>query len=313
MGRSLSGRIIFMGTPAFAEVSLKALLNSGNPPVAVFTNPDKRAGRGRALRPSPVKETALDNELELFQPTTLREPEIAGKIRSFHPDFIAVVAYGKLLPPELLEIPRLGCVNVHASILPRHRGASPIAHAILAGDRTTGITTIRMDEGMDTGPVYLKREVAIPDDATNESLSEMLAPLGGDLLIATLRGLEVGVLEAVPQKTESVTMAPKLSSKDGLLDFTMPAEVLERRVRAFHPWPGTYFKIDEIEVKVLKAEVGEKVPAGIKPGTIRTGDGFLIACGDGRFLRLLEVQKRGRRAMAAADFLRGFNVGSHNS
>lgn len=313
MGRSLSGRIIFMGTPAFAAVSLTALLESGNRPVAVFTNPDKRAGRGRALRPSPVKETALDFGLELFQPTTLREPEIADKIRSFHPDFIAVVAYGKLLAPELLEIPRLGCVNVHASILPRHRGASPIAHAILAGDLTTGITTIRMDKGMDTGPVYMKRELVVPDGATTESLGSLLAPLGGDLLIATLRGLEAGVLEAVPQKTEGVTMAPKLSSKDGLLDFTMPAEVLERRVRAFHPWPGTYFKNNEAKIKVLRAEVGGKVQSGMEPGEVQTADGFLIACGDGRFLRLLEVQKQGRRAMAAADFLRGFNVALRKS
>ena len=313
MGRSLSGRIIFMGTPAFAAVNLKALLDSGNRPVAIFTNPDKRAGRGRPLRLSPVKEVALEENLELFQPATLRGSEVAKNIRSLHPDVIAVVAYGKLLPAELLEIPLLGCVNVHASILPRHRGASPITHAILAGDPTTGITTIRMDKGMDTGPIYMKREVTVPDGATTESLARLLAPLGGDLLVATLRGLEAGVLEAAPQETEGVTMAPKLSSKDGLLDFNMPAEVLERRVRAFHPWPGTYLKKDEAKIKVLKAEVGDKVQPGMKPGEIQTADGFLIACGDGRFLRLLEVQKQGRRAMAAADFLRGFKVGLRKS
>jgi len=297
-----------MGTPAFAAVSLTALLESGNRPIAVFTNPDRRAGRGRPVRYSPVKEVALREGLELFQPPTLSGPSLPDEIRAMRPDAIVVVAYGKILPAELLEIPPLGCINVHASILPRHRGASPIAHAILAGDLTTGITTIRMDRGVDTGPVYMKREVAVPDGATTESLGSLLAPLGGDLLIATLRGLEASVLEAVPQKTEGVTMAPKLSSKDGLLDFTMPAEVLERRVRAFHPWPGTYFKNNGATIKVLRAEVGGKVQSGMEPGEIQTADGFLIACGDGRFLRLLEVQRQGRRAMAAADFLRGFNV-----
>ncbi len=308
MVRPLPERIVFMGTPAFAVSGLTALLSSGARPVGIYTQPDKPAGRKRVLTAPPVKVVADRERLPLFQPKNLKEPLVVETIKGLKPDVITVVAYGKLLPGEILEIPRLGCVNVHASLLPRHRGASPVAHAILAGDALTGISTMKMDKGLDTGPVYLQRELLIPEGATAGSLSAMLAELGADLLIATLEGLEAGIIEPTTQVADRATVAPRLCVEGGKLDFRRPARELERQVRAFLPWPGTFFVARGARVKVLESRVAEDTQPGHAPGDLVPGKRLGIVCGDGAVLFLDRVQRESKRPMASEEFLRGISL-----
>ena len=301
-------RAVFMGTPEFAAPSLEALLGAGCRPVAVFTQPDKPAGRHRVLGQPPVKKLALEAGLPVVQPVSLKDPFVQDDLRALAPDVIVVVAYGKILPPAVLEIPRLGCVNVHASLLPRHRGASPIAHAIWAGDAVTGVTTMRMEAGLDTGPVYLRREVAVGPDATTGSLTRDLARLGAGLLVETLIELEAGTLAPVPQDESLATSAPRLSPEDGRLDFTLSAESLERQVRAFLPWPGTWFEHRGERIKVFSAVVDARSAGARKPGEVLAGPALGVACGDGRALCLVELQREGKRALPAPEVLRGFPI-----
>ncbi len=307
MGQSLPGRIVFMGTPDFAAASLEALVRSRANVVAVFTQPDKPVGRRRTLTSPPVKLLAESAGIPVFQPRSLKGEEVEGEVSKLRPGVIVVAAYGKILPKSILAIPPMGCVNVHASLLPRHRGASPIAHSIWAGDSETGITIMKMDEGMDTGPVLMKRAIPMPAGATTESLTPALAGLGADLLLAALSGLHAGILDPQPQEDADATYAPRLKAEDGRLDFGRPSESLERQVRAFQPWPGTYFVLQGSKIKVLEATVGERFGRTAEAGRILPGPDFLgVTCGDGRVLEVRRLQREGRNAMSAKDFLRGF-------
>lgn len=309
MGRPLPAPLVFMGTPDFAAVSLKALLDAGVRPAAVYTRPDKSAGRGHHLSEPPVKQLAKEAGLPVLQPKTLRTPEAAAELRAFAPEVVAVVAYGQLLPQELLDIPSLGCVNVHASLLPRHRGASPIAHSIWAGDSKTGVCTMRMEAGMDTGPVYLREEMAAPPDATTGSLTPLLAAMGAGLLVRTLQGLKAGGLRPAPQDDAFATLAPRLKKGQGRLDFTRPASELERQARAFDPWPGTFFSLRGETLKVLSAALGGDAPKGAAPGEVVLSDESLaIACGDGRLFTVRTLQREGKRPLPALEVLRGFPI-----
>jgi methionyl-tRNA formyltransferase len=305
---ALPRRIVFMGTPEFAAASLGALIAAGSPPEAVFTQPDKPAGRGKHLVEPPVKRAALEAGLRVLQPGTLKEPGIREAIAGLRPDVIAVAAYGKLLPKAVLEIPPLGCVNVHASLLPRHRGASPIAHCILAGDAVTGVSIMRMEEGLDTGPVYLTGEIGVPPDATTGSLTPVLAELGARLLVKALRRIAAGDLPPLPQEEARATLAPRIRAGEGLLDFRCPSRELERRVRAFFPWPCAHLFVRGERVKVLSAAVGPPSPEKAFPGEVLDGPGLRVACGDGGSLLVGQMQREGKRPLPSAEVLRGFKI-----
>ncbi len=306
MGQPLPRRVVFMGTPAFGRASLRALLEAGVRPVAVFTQPDKPQGRGRAVLPPPVKEEALRAGLEVHQPATLKDPAVVDLLRELKPDLVVVAAYGKILPPAVLEIPPLGCVNVHASLLPRHRGAAPVAYAIWEGDAETGVSLMRMEEGLDTGPVYAQRAIPLPEGATTGTLTPLLAELGGRLLAESLPALAAGTLRPVPQDPARATLAPRIRPEDGRLPFEEPAERLERQVRAMDPWPGAHSSVRGERIKVLAAKVAGAAPPGAAPGEVVLGPPVTVACGDGRCLLLTSLQREGRRALSSADLVRGF-------
>ncbi len=303
----MPARIIFMGTPAFAVPSLDALLARPEVEVVgVVTREDKPAGRGRAVTPPPVKLRAIAAGLPLLQPKGVRKPEVQAALAAWRPDLCVVAAYGRILPPEVLALPRLGCLNVHASLLPRHRGASPIAHAILAGDPVSGVSLMQMDAGLDTGPVYRRAELPVPADATCGSLTEALAHLGAAALAETLPALLAGALVAEPQDERQATLAPLLGKEDGRLDFSGAADALERRVRAFSPWPGAFALLGESRLEILRAAV---VDATGEAGRVLRADkhGVLVACGRDA-LRLAEVKPAGRKAMSAAAWVAGRGV-----
>lgn len=295
-------RIVFMGTPQFAVKSLEACLELGEV-VAVVTQPDKPRGRGQAVQPSPVKALALDRGLPVLQPPSLRTPPFAEVLRGLHADVAVVTAYGKILPQEVLDAPRRGCVNVHASLLPRFRGAAPIQWAIASGDAETGVCLMRMDAGMDTGPVLDRAARAIAPTDTSATLHEALSELGAAVLTRSLARYVDGALEAVPQATEGVVMAPMIRKEDGQLDFRRPAIELERRLRAFSPWPGASFATEAGTVKVHAARVGTGAGAA---GTILTvgPDGIELACGQGSLV-VTALQPEGKRVMSAREYLAG--------
>lgn len=294
-------RIVFMGTPAFAVKSLEACLGLGEV-VAVVTQPDKPKGRGQAMSVSPVKAFALEHRLPVLQPVKLRGTTFADELRALKPDVAVVTAYGKILPKDVLEAPARGCVNVHASLLPRFRGAAPIQWAIAEGDATTGVCLMKMDEGMDTGPVIDRAELPIGPTDTSATLHDALAALGGTVLTRSLPAYLAGTLAPVPQPTDGVVMAPMIKKEDGALVWTKPATVLERRLRAFTPWPGAFTTLDGALFKVHAAQVRTGRGA---PGTILSlDDGIEVACGDGS-LALTSVQLEGKRTMTAKEFLAG--------
>jgi methionyl-tRNA formyltransferase len=301
-------RVVFMGTPEFARVSLSRLIEAGMRPVCVFTQPDRPAGRRRVETPPAVKAEALRAGIPVRQPATLKDTEIQRALAATSPDVIAVVAYGKILPQAVLDIPRLGCVNVHASVLPRHRGASPIAHAIWAGDADVGVTTMRMEAGLDTGPMYLKRAIPMPPAATTASLTPVLAGMGADLLVETLSKLVTGSLVPIPQDDALASMAPRLKTVDGRLDFCQEAMRLERQVRAFDPWPGTWIEVAGERIKVLSVAVGLARFSGKPPGTLLPGPPLGVVCGDGLPLFLTRLQREGKRPLPAEEVLRGFKI-----
>jgi methionyl-tRNA formyltransferase len=306
-------KVLFMGTPEFAVITLEALIASPEyDVVAVATRADKPAGRGRKLRPSPVKEMALEHGIPVFQPRSLRkDPDAVAALAATEPDVIVVAAYGLILPKSVLEIPRHGCINVHASLLPRWRGAAPIAAAILAGDEVTGITIMLMDEGMDTGPILAQaREPIRPTDTTG-SLSERLATLGARLLMETLPRWIAGEIESLPQDDSRATRAPMIRKGQGRIDWHKPADVLEREVRAYQPWPGSFTSWRGKNLKVLEAGVSRDMAEG-EPGTVvQVEDGVGAVTGNGVLL-LRRLQLAGKKPVEAASFLRGYRdfVGS---
>lgn len=295
-------RIVFMGTPPFAVKSLEACLTLGEV-VAVVTQPDKPKGRGQEVQFSAVKEFALAQRLPVLQPVKLRGTDFAEQLRALNADVAVVTAYGKILPKDVLDAPKHGCVNVHASLLPRFRGAAPIQWAIASGDAKTGVCLMRMDEGMDTGPVIDRAELPIGPTDTSATLHDALATLGGEVLRRALPRYLAGELTPVPQPAEGVVMAPMIKKEDGALDWSKPAIVLERRLRAFTPWPGAFTKLDGALFKVHAATVSE---GRGEPGTVLSASpaGIEVACGEGSLV-LTSVQLEGKRAMTAQEFLAG--------
>jgi methionyl-tRNA formyltransferase len=295
-----------MGSPDFAVPSLEAL--AAQVPVAgVVTQPDRPAGRGGTVRLPAVKQAALRLGIPVIQPERLRQPEVMDQLRLWSPDVIVVVAFGQILRPEVLDLPRFGCINVHGSLLPRGRGAAPIQAAILAGDAGTGITIMKMDPGVDTGPILSQRVLPIAPDDTGGSLFEKMSALGAELLIETLPRYLTGELVPTPQPADGATYAPMLKKEDGLLDFTQPAAALERRVRAMNPWPGAYFEWQGNRLKVQKAHTDFVFTYMIQPAgkrTVHTGLPAIYGC-DNTMLVLDEVQPAGKKSMPGKAFLSG--------
>ena len=290
-----------MGTPDFAAASLAALMAAGHEIAAVYSQPARPTGRGHRPQPSPVQALAASRGLQVSTPVTLKDEAEHRRFASLGLDAAVVVAYGLILPKAFLEAPRLGCLNVHASLLPRWRGASPIQHAILAGDRETGITIMRMDEGLDTGPILLAESLAIGPAETGGSLHDRLASLGARLIAEALDSLAAGKLVPRPQSDEGACYAPKLTREDGRLDWRRPAEELARRVRALNPRPGAWCEAGHERLRVLAAEA---IAGNGPPGRL-LDDRLTIACGNGA-LRLVQIQRPGRSAMGAEEFLRGY-------
>lgn len=300
-------KIAFLGTSAFAVPALRALVDAGHDVVLVYTRAPKPAGRGQQERRTPVHELAAELGLDVRTPRSLKSDEEAEAFKALDLDAAVVVSYGHILPKSFLDAPVLGCINIHGSLLPRWRGAAPIHRAILAGDAETGVTTMRMDEGLDTGPMLLAESTPISAGDTAASVHDRLAELGATLIVSTLDGLMRKSIEPVPQPDEGVTYAHKLGKEEGTLDWRRPAAELERKVRAFHPWPGTSFEANGERIKVLEASLAL---AGGAPGTVTVArDGFpVVTCGVGG-LKLLRLQRPGKSATPADAFLRGFALG----
>ena len=295
-------RVVFMGTPEFAVPALESLVSACHQVVCVYCQPPRRSGRGQKERPSPVEEAARAQGLSIRTPKSLKGADEQKAFAELRADAAVVAAYGLLLPPAILKAPRLGCLNIHPSLLPRWRGAAPIPRAILAGDKETGVTIMAMDEGLDTGAIVLAERVALKPDATAGDLSEELAAIGARLTLAALDGLDSGTLAPRPQPREGVTYAAKLQPAEERLDWRESAAVLARKIRAFAPRPATWFELDGERIRVLAAKE-EGLARDAAPGTV-LDDRLLIACGIGA-LRLLTVQRAGRAAMAVDAFLRG--------
>ncbi|MCR5791303.1 MAG: methionyl-tRNA formyltransferase [Lachnospiraceae bacterium] len=301
-------KLIFMGTPDFAAVILEKLVQSSHEVLLAVTREDKPKGRSRELSMPPVKECAMKHGIPIFQPKQVRDAETIACLREKGADIIVVAAYGRILPKELLEMPRYGCVNVHASLLPKYRGASPIQRAILNGDKITGVTVQQMNEGVDTGDILTKKEVPIRPDETGESLFDVLAEAGASLIVKTLDQIEAGTVTPKKQNDAEATNAPLIRKEDGLLDFSKEAIVLEREIRGFYSWPGAYTVCHGKILKVFKAEVFSEKPENAEPGTILSlKDGIAVACKEGVLL-LKEVQLAGKRRMEASDYLRGCSM-----
>lgn len=294
-------RVAFMGTPDFAVPSLSALVAAGHDVVAVYTQPPRPAGRGHRPRPSPVQAFAAANGIAVRTPARLKDPADQAALAALNLDVAVVAAYGLILPPPVLAAPRLGCVNVHASLLPRWRGAAPIQRAILAGDAETGISIMAMDAGLDTGPVLMSEAMPIGDTTTAGDLHDALAALGGRLIGPALEGLAAGRLVPAPQPDVGVTYAAKIAPEDGRIDWR-DAVYADRQVRAFNPWPGAWFAFGEERIKILSAEPAD----GLGPAGLVLDDRLTVACTAGGALRPTRLQRPGRAAMATADFLRGF-------
>ena len=295
-------KVLFAGTPEFALASLRALTEAGILPLAVLTQPDRPAGRGKRLTASPVKQFALDRGIDVLQPPTLKDPEAVAQIAAFEPDLLVVAAYGQILPQNVLDIPARGCLNVHASLLPRWRGAAPIQAAILAGDDKTGVSLMAMTAGLDCGPVYVEEAVAIGADETAGELHDRLAALGGELLVRHFDAIVSGALEAAEQDDSRATYAGKISKQDARLDWQQPAAVLHRQVRAYNPVPGAFFLLEDMSVKCWRAAVVDGV-SGAAPGEIVSAgrDGIVVACGRDA-LRLESLQRPGKRPVTASEF-----------
>lgn len=308
-------RIIFAGTPDFAARHLDALLSSEHQIVGVFTQPDRPAGRGKKLMPSPVKVLAEEKGIPVFQPASLRPEENQKQVADLQADIMVVVAYGLILPKSVLDMPRLGCINVHGSLLPRWRGAAPIQRSLWAGDKETGVTIMQMDVGLDTGNMLHKRSCPITGDDTSASLYDKLAELGPQGLLHTLNLLSTGTAKPEVQDEALVSYAEKLSKEEARVNWSLSATQIERCIRAFNPWPMSYIMIDEQPVKIWQASVID-TPTNAEPGTIlsATRQGIQVATGDG-ILNLISLQPAGKKAMSVQDLLNSrkewFQVGNH--
>ena len=301
-------RIVYMGTPDIAAVILERLIKEPYEIVLAVTQPDRPKGRGHEMAFSTVKETALKHGIPVFQPEKLRNPEAVAEIEKAKPDMIVVAAFGQILPKSVLSLPKYGCINVHASLLPAYRGAAPIQWAILDGQKETGVTIMYMNEGLDTGDILLQKAIPIADDETGGSLHDRLAELGAEALTEALPKILDGSLEPVPQGEMTTPYAKQLTKEIGKLDFTQPAELLERYVRGLNPWPGTYTFLNGKLLKIWKADVTELPKDAGEPGSITdiNAETFTFVTADGG-LRILELQPEGKRRMKTAEFLRGYH------
>lgn len=302
-------RLVFMGTPDFASASLEALLRSDDSIVGVVTQPDRPKGRGQTLTPSPVKLLAEREKIPLLQPLKMKGPEFLQALAEWKPDLIAVAAFGRILPPAILSLPPLGCINVHGSLLPKYRGAGPIQWAIINGETETGITTMLMDEGMDTGAMLLQEAIPIAQDDTAGSLSPRLAELGGRLLVETIVRLKAGTLMPRPQDASQATMAPLLKKEDGVIDWALPAAVLANRVRGLSPWPGAYVTMAGGNRWTIWRALALPGPVTELPGIVVavTTKAIHVATGEG-VLAVTELQPANSRRMAVSQYLAGHPV-----
>ncbi|HVW71442.1 MAG TPA: methionyl-tRNA formyltransferase [Steroidobacteraceae bacterium] len=304
-------RVAYAGTPDFAVPPLEALLASDHTVVGVLTQPDRPKGRGRQIAASPVKTTALAHGLPVSQPLSLKDEAGRADLVSWRPDVLIVVAYGLILPKSALTIPRLGCLNIHGSLLPRWRGAAPVQRSILAGDARTGVTIMRMDEGLDTGPMLLKREIDIRSSDTGGSLHDRLAVLGASALLEALDAYAAGTLVPVPQPAEGATYAAKIDKAEALIDWSRDALAIERQVRAFNPWPVAETRLEGEPLRIFEAKASSPVSPDPRvrvsdPGTMIAvrDNSILVQCGSG-LLEVRQIQRPGRRVISAGDFARG--------
>ncbi len=294
-------RIIFFGTPAFAIPSLVALLQSEEEVIAVVTQPDKKKGRGRVSSPSPVKELAIDRGIKILQPVNIKDPLFLNGLSKIMPEIIVVVAYGKILPAQILRLPSHGCINVHASLLPKYRGAAPIQWAIINGEKKTGITTMLMDEGLDTGNILLQEETEISSDDNAETLGNKLAEIGASLLIRTIKGIRSGYIKPIPQKG-TPGYAPPLKKEDGRLNWSKTATEIFNFVRGMYPWPCAYCYLNKERIKITRVKMLEG--SGIPRRVEKTGEELIVGTGEG-LISIIELQPEGKIPMSAKAFLQG--------
>ena len=297
-------RLVFLGTPAFAVPTLEAIVGAGHLVAAVVTQPDRPRGRGQQLAPPPVKEAALRLGLATYQPERVRHAEAVEFLRAQAAEAMVVVGYGQIIPQAVIDLAPLGIINVHASLLPKYRGAGPIQWAILKGETRTGVTTMRIDAGLDTGAMLLKAETGIAPDEDAPSLGGRLAEMGARLLVETLDGLGAGSIVPEAQDPAQATYAPMLKKEDGRIDWTRPAAVIHNQVRGLQPSPGAYTGFRGATLHVRRARVAEALRAGLRPGTVASVKPLAVACGEGA-IELIEVQSEGRKRVAAADFANG--------
>ena len=303
-------KIVYMGTPDFAVPPLAALVKAGYEVTAVITQPDKPKGRGKTLLPTPVKEEAMKHEITVYQPQKVRDPEFVEVLKNLAPDMIVVAAFGQIIPKEILDMPKYGCINIHASLLPKYRGAAPIQQAVIDGEKESGVTIMKMGMGLDTGDMISQAVVTLSEDETGGSLFDRLAETGASLLIQTIPSIENGTATYTKQPEESPTpYAAMITKKMGLLDFSRNADVLERLVRGMNPWPSAYTYLNNKTLKVWKAVVEDAESGKVAPGTIVGVDkkGIHVACGE-KILVLQEVQLEGKKRMETDAFLRGYQV-----
>ncbi len=306
-------RIVFMGTPDFSVGTLRAIAAAGHEVVLAVTQPDKPKGRGKAMQFTPVKEAALELGIPVFQPKRVREPECVEYLKEQNADLFVVVAFGQILPQTVLDLPKYGCVNVHASLLPKYRGAAPIQWAVIDRLPVTGVTTMQMDAGMDTGDILMTREVPLEKKETGGSLFDKLSLVGAELCVETIAGLESGTLLPRQQDHEAATYTRRIEKQDGLLDFARPAVELEALIRGLNPWPSAFTKWNGKTLKIWDADILEDAggadPAGAVPGTVlkASGSDLLILTGEG-ILAIRELQIEGKKRMDTAAFLRGHEI-----
>jgi methionyl-tRNA formyltransferase len=295
-------RIVFFGTPVFAIPPLNALLRSGEEVIAVVTQTDKRVGRGRIPSPPPVKEFAKQQGIKILQPTSMKDPDFLNELSAIKPDLIVVAAYGKILPHQILKLPPLGCINVHASLLPKYRGAAPIQWAIIHGEEKTGVTTMLMDEGLDTGDILLQEEIEIADEDNAETLGKKLSEIGGSLLMKTIKGIKDSALKPVPQGGIP-SYAPPLRKEDGKIDWSKTAKEIFNFLRGVYPWPCAYCYFNKERIKIIKVKIleGSGIPRRIE----RAGKGELVIGTGKGLISIIELQPEGKRPMSALAFLQG--------
>lgn len=299
-------KIVFMGTPEFAVPTLKALI-AHHDVAAVFTQPDKKKGRGHKLSPPPIKEIAIEHNIPVYQPTTLKTEETQAILRELNPDLIVVVAYGKILPKAVLDIPKHGCINVHASLLPKYRGAGPIQWSVLNGETVTGVTTMFMAEGLDTGDMLLKAETPIGENETASELHDRLSEMGAPLLLETLKQLENGTLQPIKQNDAESSYAPMLSKEMSAIDFTKEASQVHNLIRGLSEWPCAQTFVNGKRLKVYRSKI-VPLQENATPGTLVCEKELVVACGNNTAIQLVEVQYEGSKRMGGADFLRGHRL-----